>query len=114
MGLRDPPVISSYCPHFAQDSSKCNLFLVDSVVITTFFSSGNRVDLEWRYCADGETPDRAVLGGSDPSGEKYYIGRASHRGDTIPGKVHKSHKCLYIPYGGRELKEREYGVLFEA
>ena len=72
---------------------------------------GNQVKLEWVHRSKGNVPDRAVQGGLDASGEVYYIGRHSHKNDTLPGKVHPSHKCLYISWGGKEIAKREYGVL---
>ena len=73
--------------------------------------AGNRDHIEWEHYCNGNVPDKAVEGGRDGSGEVYYIGRHSHHGDTIPGKIQKSHDCLYIGYGGKEIKKKEYGVL---
>ena len=69
--------------------------------------------MEWVYRKNGNVPDGAVEGGRDGSGEKYYIGKHSHHGDTLPGKVHKSHECLYISYGGKEISKKEYAILVE-
>ena len=71
----------------------------------------NQVKLEWIHSKDGNVPSGAVQGGRDPSGEVYFIGRHSHYGDTVPGKVHPSHQCLYVSHGGKEIKKKEYGVL---
>jgi len=38
-------------------------------------------------------------------------GRAHHMGSVIVGKVHPSHHCCYIAYGGNEHKKDEYEVL---
>ena len=72
---------------------------------------GNRVHLEWAHRKNGNAPDSAVQGGRDGSGEVYYIGRHSHHGDTICGKVQSSHECLYLSHGGKEVSKKEYGVL---
>ncbi len=75
--------------------------------------TGNRAHLEWMYGSNGCIPDKPVEGGRDSCGEVYYIGRHSHHGDTIPGKIQASHKCLYISYDGKEISKKEYGVLVE-
>ena len=71
----------------------------------------NQVKLEWVHRKNGNFPNGAVPGGRDSSGEVYYIGRHSHRGDTLPGKVHPSHQCLYVCVGGKEISKKEYNVL---
>lgn len=43
-----------------------------------------------------------------------YIGRANHAGSVTPGKIHKSHNCLYFPYGGAEVSTRNYEALILA
>ncbi|XP_013776957.1 natterin-4-like [Limulus polyphemus] len=65
---------------------------------------------EWVYAEGGQVPNGAVPGGED-SGETIYVARAHHGGDNIPGKLHPSHECVYIPWGGEEHSHREYQVL---
>lgn len=72
---------------------------------------GNHVHLEWVHRKNGNVPDSAVQGGRDGSGEIYYIGRHSHRGDTLCGKIHPSHECVYLAYAGKEISKKEYAVL---
>lgn len=72
---------------------------------------GNRVKLEWIHRKNGNVPNGAVQGGRDSGGEVYYVGRHSHDGDTLPGKVHPSHQCLYVSWGGKEISKKEYNVL---
>ena len=74
-------------------------------------NAGNRVHLEWEHCKDGNWANNAVEGGKNPEGESYYIGRHSHRGDTLCGKIHTRHKCLYVSYGGKSHKKSEYECL---
>lgn len=40
-----------------------------------------------------------------------YIGRAHYQGSLTPGKIHRTHGCLYIPYGGAEQSITQYEVL---
>ena len=67
--------------------------------------------LEWVHRRNGNAPDKAVHGGRDSGGEEYLIGRHSHHGDTLPGKLQKSHECLYVSYNGKEISKKEYAVL---
>ena len=60
---------------------------------------------------EGSAPDNAIEGGRDSSGEMYLIGRHSHLGDTLPGKIQRSHRSLYVSYGGKEYAKREYAIL---
>ena len=73
--------------------------------------SDNSVHLEWEHCKNGEVANNALEGGRSPEGDPYFIGRHSHRGDTIPGKIHLGHKCLYVSYGGKSVKKPEYECL---
>lgn len=57
----------------------------------------------WVPAIDGYAPG-AVEGGRTSSGEILYIGRAHYHGSLTCGKIHRSHGCLYIPYGGREIR----------
>jgi hypothetical protein len=66
--------------------------------------------LKWVRARDGQVPQNAVSGGHD-EGQTLYVGRARKGGDLVPGKVHPSHGCCYIPYGGEEHCMKEYEVL---
>ena len=65
----------------------------------------------WVGSANGHVPDNAVPSGNDPSGEVYYLGRAHHQNSLTPGKIHKTHQCLYIGYDGHEIAIKQYEVL---
>lgn len=54
----------------------------------------------WVGSSNGHAPTGAVSTGNTSSGELLVIGRAHHEGAVTPGKVHKSHGCLYLPYAG--------------
>lgn len=66
---------------------------------------------EWVGSSSGHVPDNAVLAGNDQSGEPHYVGRAHHAGSLTPGKIHQTHQCIYIAYGGMEIAIRDYEVL---
>lgn len=68
----------------------------------------------WVGSGNGHTPDGAVVVGNQSSGEPLYMGRAHFQGSLTPGKVHRSHGCLYIPYGGAEHSILQYEVLVGA
>lgn len=68
---------------------------------------------QWVTCSNGNIPEGAVVGGVDPSGEPLYFGRAMHLGSLQPGKIHKSHGCLYIAYGTDEIPFKQYDVLVQ-
>ena len=65
---------------------------------------------DWIPSSNGQVPPRAIQGGKTSTGEDLYIGRTHHEGVLIPGKVHPSHRCLYVAYGG---KEHAYKVDYE-
>ena len=54
----------------------------------------------------------AVKGGKTSYGETLYVGRVYYKGSLTCGKIHRSHNCLYIPFGCREVKiEHGYEML---
>lgn len=65
----------------------------------------------WTVCDNGNIVPGAVPAGNTSDGETLYIGRAEHAGSLCVGKVHPSHGCLYIPFGGGEEKVDSYEVL---
>lgn len=67
--------------------------------------------LHWERAGHGHVPRDAVHGGHTASGEALFVGRANQSGELLPGKVHPSHQCCYIPYGGKEYKHPDYEVL---
>ncbi|KAH8018429.1 hypothetical protein HPB51_006051 [Rhipicephalus microplus] len=68
-------------------------------------------DMAWVPASEGSVPTGAIQGGMTSSGEPLYIGRTFHEGTLTIGKVHPSHNCLYIPYGGDEHHYTDYEVL---
>lgn len=64
----------------------------------------------WVPASNGVVPPNAVSGGIDGS-EQLFIARARHEADLIPGKLHPSHGCCYVPYGSGEHSHKEYEVL---
>ncbi|XP_048770911.1 natterin-3 [Ostrea edulis] len=61
---------------------------------------------EWKKASYGNVPANAYS-----TDDGMYIGRAEYSGSLIPGKVHASHQCAYVPYGGKEVKQSHYEVL---
>lgn len=70
------------------------------------------VYLAWVPTSGSNIPHNAVVGGRDnTSREDLYIGRTQHDNNFSPGKVARSHKCLYVPYGGKEMPFSNYDIL---
>ncbi|KAM7345199.1 uncharacterized protein ACRADG_011595 [Cochliomyia hominivorax] len=65
----------------------------------------------WCECENGHVPSTAVSSGNSSSGEPLYIGRGYHSNSLSVGKIHASHGCLYIPFGGLEISINQYEVL---
>ena len=66
----------------------------------------------WVDANNGWVPcGKAVIGGSDLSGESIYIGRVNHGGDILPGKIVPSHNVCYVAYGGEEKAQSYYQAL---
>lgn len=65
----------------------------------------------WVPVSYGKVPQRAVSSKTTCIGESIWIGRAPHQRSLTPGKIHPSHNCIYIPYGGEEIKIRNYEAL---
>lgn len=67
--------------------------------------------VRWVESRDGMIPPNAVIGGNTVSGETLYIGRAKEQGSLTPGKIHPSHRVIYISFGGSEVAHKVYEVL---
>lgn len=67
----------------------------------------------WIPTSGDAIPGSAVPGGETEEGEPLFIGRANHEGTITVGKVQPSHGCVYIPYGGEELRYNEYEVFVQ-
>ncbi|XP_020287655.1 uncharacterized protein LOC109856586 isoform X1 [Pseudomyrmex gracilis] len=63
----------------------------------------------WCDASGGMVPPGAIEGGND--GEPLFVGRASHEGALIPGKVKPSHSVCYVAWGGEEHGKTDYQVL---
>ncbi|XP_014367603.2 uncharacterized protein LOC106718111 [Papilio machaon] len=70
--------------------------------------------VRWVECRDGVIPPNAVVGGNTSSGEPLYVGRAKEQGSLTPGKVHPSHKGMYISFAGKEIAHKMYEILCHA
>uniref|UniRef100_A0A1A9UST0 DUF3421 domain-containing protein n=1 Tax=Glossina austeni TaxID=7395 RepID=A0A1A9UST0_GLOAU len=56
-------------------------------------------------------PAGSVVCGRTAEGDPLYIGRGYWGGSLIPGRVHRSHSCLYIPFEGQEVRIQTFRVL---
>uniref|UniRef100_A0A182NM72 Uncharacterized protein n=1 Tax=Anopheles dirus TaxID=7168 RepID=A0A182NM72_9DIPT len=68
-------------------------------------------EYEWKYNCNGKVPNTALKVGQTIDDETLYMGRASYNGWMIPGKVHPSHGCCYLPHKGKEVNSTHYEVL---
>ncbi|KAF6216939.1 hypothetical protein GE061_001290 [Apolygus lucorum] len=65
----------------------------------------------WIPVLGDQVPEHAFPAGNSETGEPLFIGRAQH-GDTVTvGKVQKTHKVCYIPYGGQEIAKENFEVM---
>ena len=67
----------------------------------------------WIPTSGDAIPATALPGGETEDGEPLFIGRAQHEGTLTVGKVQPSQGCVYIPYGGSELRYEEYEVFIQ-
>ena len=88
---------------------------------------------DWGTYSNGEVPCTAIPGGTTVYGEELYIGRTVTNSDVmigktwqhepinlphgrvtntqLVGKIHASHNCLYVPWGGKAYVYPSYEVL---
>ncbi|XP_026333588.1 uncharacterized protein LOC113240478 [Hyposmocoma kahamanoa] len=67
--------------------------------------------IRWKPASNGAVPAGAIPGGHTKTGETLYIARVDHMNSLTPGKVHRSHGCMYISFGGKEVRHTQYEVL---
>ncbi|XP_068147807.1 natterin-3-like [Drosophila tropicalis] len=58
----------------------------------------------WAPSSNGCVPGHAISTGKTRMGEPLY-------NSLTVGKVHPSHGCLYVPFGGKEISIKSYEVL---
>lgn len=58
-------------------------------------------------------PRNGIVGGRTALGELIFVGRHMHKGEQTPGKIIPSHRCIYIPYLGKEIRYRDFEVLIQ-
>lgn len=66
---------------------------------------------KWVKASNGDIPPYAIVGGYSELRESLYIGRAMYENMQLLGKVHRSHKTMYMHYKGKEVNCKEYEVL---
>ena len=67
--------------------------------------------VRWLPSSNGQVPVGAIAAGNTHNGEPLYIARVRHLRSVTPGKVHPSHGCCYISFGGSEITYKSYEVL---
>lgn len=65
----------------------------------------------WVQTSGDAIAPNALPGGESEDGEPLFVGRVAHEGTMTVGKVHPSHGCCYISYGGQELAFSDYEIL---
>lgn len=68
-------------------------------------------ELKWVAAANGEVPPGGLKTGYSELGEPLYTARSEYMGQTLLGKVHPSHRVIYMPYQRDEVSNRNYEVL---
>ncbi|XP_017025186.1 uncharacterized protein [Drosophila kikkawai] len=71
----------------------------------------NDCDYKWVPGEHGSYPEDAFKIGYSEIGEVTYTGRGLYQGIMRLGKVHPSHKRMYIPHRGQEVNITTYEVL---
>ncbi|XP_048006920.1 uncharacterized protein LOC125242230 [Leguminivora glycinivorella] len=67
--------------------------------------------VHWVTASHGSVPPDAIIAGNTHNAEPLYICRVKHMRSVTPGKVHPSHGCAYISFGGSEHSYKHYEVL---
>lgn len=68
-------------------------------------------ELKWEPASNGDIPPNALKSGYSETGEPLYTGRGVYEGRTLLGKVHQSHRVLYMPNNRAEVCSGTYEVL---
>ena len=72
--------------------------------------SGKSDKFCWEPASNGQVPANAIST-DRVNNEEMFVGRAPFEGSVTVGKVHPSHNCLYIAFGGKEHIIKHYEVL---
>jgi len=67
--------------------------------------------LQWVPKSGGDYPKTGGVHAGIDSGNELYVARANHEGAIVPGKLHVTHKSVYIPYNMAEVPVSNYEVL---
>jgi hypothetical protein len=88
----------------------CSVSYGGKEITKTHFEFLTGTGFTWVAAAHGQVPAGAISSGNAANGEPLYIGRAPLV-RNLPGKIQKSHGCLYFPNNGVEQATRSYEVL---
>ncbi|CAL8071727.1 unnamed protein product [Calicophoron daubneyi] len=85
---------------------------VDSfeVLCNTSLSAARKL-YNWIPSSDGQVPHGALQAGMTANGEPLFVARGRVEEEMCIGKVHPSHQCAYVPWGGSEHRLDRYEVL---
>ncbi|KAL7014931.1 hypothetical protein ACKWTF_016202 [Chironomus riparius] len=72
--------------------------------------TGRARSFKWIPASDGNVAPGAISVG-EYGNEHLFIGRAPYQSSMTIGKIHPSHRVLYIPFGGYEVPFQHYEVL---
>ncbi|CAG9579770.1 unnamed protein product [Danaus chrysippus] len=67
--------------------------------------------IRWVDCCENSIPPNAIVAGNTSEGEPLYVGRAREQGSLTPGKVHPSHRAMYVSFAGKEISHKNYEIL---
>lgn len=65
----------------------------------------------WTASSIGDILPNAVVGGETANYENLFIGRVNHEGFVTPGKIHPSHKAMYVASDNHEHRHEKYEIL---
>ncbi|XP_017835695.1 uncharacterized protein LOC108595061 [Drosophila busckii] len=68
-------------------------------------------DYKWEPSSNGNVPHNGLKSGYSELGEGLYTARAKYNDLMLLGKVHPSHKLIYMPYRHQEVSSSTYEVL---
>jgi len=65
----------------------------------------------WVETTQGQLPFGALIAGVDGDGESLYVAKGVINGEVCGGKLKVSHRCGYLPWGGKEHQVQNCSVL---
>lgn len=97
--------------NFVLEKRSCYVPYGGKEVSLTCFEILLNENFDWTASSNGNIHENAVIGGVTSSGEDLFIGRVIRDGHLMPGKIHPSHKTMYVPSAGGEHLYNSYEIL---